>query len=45
MNQLKSMKPYLTKAVVGGLVGTLVMTLMMYFVAPNRPSSTKRVKS
>jgi len=40
MNQLKSMKPQVTKAVAGGLVGTVVMTLMMYFVAPNMTGRT-----
>ena len=29
-----SMRPHLLKASLGGLVGTAVMTLMMYFVAP-----------
>ena len=28
------MKPRLVQAVIGGLAGTIVMTLMMYFVAP-----------
>lgn len=28
------MKPTVTRAALGGFVGTLVMTLMMYFVAP-----------
>ncbi len=40
MNQLKRTKPHLTKAVVGGFVGAVVMTLMMYFVAPNMTGRT-----
>lgn len=28
------MKPRLTQAVIGGLAGTILMTLMMYYVAP-----------
>ncbi len=45
MNQLKSMKPQVTKAVVGGLVGTVVMTLMMYFVAPKMTGRTMDIAS
>jgi len=45
MNQLKSMKPQVTKAVAGGLVGTVVMTLMMYFVAPNMTGRTIDIAS
>jgi len=45
MNQLKSMKPQVTKAVAGGLVGTVVMTLMMYFVAPKMTGRTMDIAS